>query len=115
MFEEREKLWVILIGCALLLASTVMPVQAATMGSHYPFGGEGVTAGSAPPPGFHYRGYLTLTNPTTYKDDNGDDLPVDVNVDVVATVHRFLHVTKFQILGANYAYEVVVPIVETVT
>ena len=76
-----------------------MPVQAATMGSHYPFGGEGVTAGSAPPPGFHYRGYLTLTNPTTYKDDNGDDLPVDVNVDVVATVHRFLHVTKFQILG----------------
>ncbi|WP_419657829.1 SphA family protein [Desulfosarcina variabilis] len=82
------------------------------MGSHYPFGGEGVTAGSAPPPGFHYRGYLTFTNPTKYKDDNGDALPVDVNVDVVATVHRFLHVTKFQILGANYAYEVVVPIVE---
>jgi len=112
MFEEREKLWVILIGCALFLAGTIMPVQAATMGSHYPFGGEGVTAGSAPPPGFHYRGYLTLTNPTTYKDDNGDALPVEVDLDVLATVHRFLHVTKFQILGANYAYEVVVPIVE---
>ncbi|WP_419657793.1 transporter [Desulfosarcina variabilis] len=50
-----------------------------------------------------------------YKDDNGDDLPVEVDLDVLATVHRFLHVTKFQILGANYAYEMVVPIVETVT
>ena len=99
--------WIILSAIAFGL-----PAQAATMGSHYPFGGEGVTAGSAPPPGFHYRGYLMMTNPTTYKDDNGDALPVDVNVDVLATVHRFLHVTKKKILGANYAYEVVVPIVE---
>nr|WP_083456035.1 transporter [Desulfosarcina cetonica] len=82
------------------------------MGSHYPFGGEGVLAGSGPPPGFHYRGYAFFTNPTHLKDDNGDDLDVGFDAKVLATVHRFLHVTQKKILGAYYAYEVVVPIVD---
>ena len=107
--KSKRLLPFLILGLVLIAGS---PVQAATMGSHYPFGGEGVLAGSGPPPGFHYRGYLTVTNPTTLKDDNGDDLDIGFDADVLATVHRFLHVTKKQFLGANYAYEVVVPIVE---
>ncbi len=112
MINSNKKAFAITCWILFLALASCFPTHAATMGSHYPFGGEGVLAGSAPPPGFHYRGYLTVTNPTTLKDDNGDDLDVGFNADVLATVHRFLHVTKKQFLGANFAYEVVVPIVQ---
>ena len=85
---------------------------AATLGSHYPFGGEGVLAGSAPPPGFHYKMYNTWYNPTTLNDDNGDELNVGFDLDVFASVHRFVHVTGIKILGADYLYDVIVPLVD---
>lgn len=111
IFSDRRTVVCSCLIIVLFLAYG-MSAQAATMGTHYPYGGEGVLAGTAPPPGFHYRGYAFITNPTTLKDDNGDDLNVGFNADVLATVHRFLHVTEKQFLGANFAYEVVVPIIK---
>ena len=86
--------------------------QAATSGAHYPFGGEGVLAASAPPPGFHYRIYNTWYNPDTLKDDNGDKLDIGFDLDVFSTVHRFVHVTSKKILGADFLYNVIIPIIE---
>jgi hypothetical protein len=99
--------WII----ALVLAGG-LPAQAATSGSHYPFGVEGVMAATAPPQGFHYRMYNTWYNPTTINDDNGDELDVGLDLDVFASVHRFIHVTKKKILGADFLYDVVVPVVD---
>lgn len=99
----------IVCGLISLVATTAF---AATAGSHYPMGGEGVTAASAPPPGFHYRMYNTFYNPTTTKDDNGNDVPVDFNLDVFSSVHRFIHVTKIKLLGADFLYNVIVPMVD---
>jgi hypothetical protein len=75
-------------------------------------GGEGVMAASVPPPGFHYRIYNTWTNPTTIKDDNGDKLDLGLDLDVFSTVHRFVHVTQKKILGADYFYNLIVPLVD---
>ena len=84
----------------------------ATTGSHYPFGGEGVLAASVPPPGFHYRLYNTLYNPDTLMDDNGDELNVGFDLDLFAQVHRFIHVTKTKIFGADYLWDVIVPVID---
>lgn len=89
-----------------------LPAYSATSGSHYPMGGEGVVAASVPPPGFHYRIYNTWYNPTTVKDDNGNEVDIQFDLDVFSTVHRFVHVTEKKILGADYFYNVIVPLVD---
>lgn len=112
MNVSTKRIFVCTCWIIVLFMAWGMSAQAATSGSHYPFGGEGVLAASVPPPGFHYRVYNTWTNPTTLKDDNGDDLDVGFNADVFAMVHRFVHVTNKKILGADYLYNVIVPLLD---
>ena len=101
-------------GCWLALSflATAATGQAATLGSHYPFGAEGVLAATAPPQGVHYRMYNTWYNPTTLTDDNGDELPVDFDLELFASVQRLIHVTKVKILGADLLYDILVPLVD---
>ena len=94
-----------------LLFSPFASAFAVTSGSHYPFGGEGVMAASMPPPGFHYRVYNTWYNPTQINNDNGNNSGLDFNLDVFSSVHRFVHVTDIKILGADFTYNVIVPLV----
>ncbi len=88
-----------------------LTVYAETSGSHYPYGAEGVKAASVPPPGFHYRTYNTLYHPTTLRDNNGDKLDVNFDLNVFSSVQRFIHVTEYKILGGNFFYNVLVPLV----
>ncbi len=107
------KVILVVLGCfGLSLGAGFSLVQAATSGSHYPFGGEGVLAASPPPPGFHYRVYNTWYNPTTLKDDNGDTVDVGFDLDIFSSVHRFVHVTDKKIFGADYFYNIIVPLVD---
>ncbi|WP_217907627.1 SphA family protein [Desulfosediminicola ganghwensis] len=108
--RQITKLLATLTLCVLLLCS-VAGAFAATSGSHYPFGGEGVMAASMPPPGFHYRVYNTWYNPTQTNNDSGDNSGLDFNLDVFSSVHRFIHVTGIKILGADYTYNLIVPLV----
>lgn len=111
MMMNRRIQQMLLFGWGVLLSIVLAySAEAATLGSHYPFGGEGVLAATVPPPGFHYRIYNTWYNPTTLKDDNGDKS--DIDLDVFSTVHRFIHVTEKKILGANYFYNLIVPLVD---
>jgi hypothetical protein len=113
MIMAKRMKWIfVAINCLWFIVAITITAEAATSGSHYPFGGEGVLAASVPPPGFHYRVYNTWYNPTTIKDDNGDKLDVGLDLDVFSTVHRFIHVTNKQIFGADYFYDVIVPIVD---
>jgi hypothetical protein len=100
------------VSCLALLLGCVCNGEAATLGSHYPFGAEGVLAATAPPPGFHYRMYNTWYSPTTLKDNSGNDLPVGLDLNVFASVHRFIHVTDVKILGADFLYDALVPLVD---
>jgi hypothetical protein len=93
----------------IILVTAYSPALAATSGTHYPFGTEGVLAATVPPPGFHYRIYNSFYNPDKFRDDNGDELPIGFDLDVFVTVHRFVHVTKKKIFDADFMYDVVVP------
>lgn len=73
-------------------------------------GTEGVMAASVPPPGFHYRMYNTFYNSTTLKNNKGNKLDVGYDLDVFASVQRFIRVTDKKILGANLFYDVIIPL-----
>lgn len=98
----------LLVGLALSAASS-----AATSGSHYPLGGEGVKAASAPPPGIHYRLYNIWYEADTLTDDKGHDSGADFDLEVYAQVHRFIYVSNYKILGADWAFNVLVPMKDT--
>jgi hypothetical protein len=100
------------LGCLALFLGSVFSSEAATLGSHYPLGAEGVLAASAPPPGFHYRMYNIWYNSNTLKGDNGNDLPVGLDLNVFASAHRFIHVTNVKILGADLLYDAIVPLLD---
>jgi len=79
----------------------------------YVSGGEGIMAATLPPPGFYLRVYNVAYSADLLKDDGGNTLPVDFDLDVLAQVHRLVWVTKKKILGANYAFDVVIPALYT--
>ncbi|WP_299788622.1 transporter [uncultured Shewanella sp.] len=110
---NSTKIKSIMLGMAgltgLLLNSVT--VVAATSGSHYPMGGEGVAAATLPPPGMHYRMYNTWYNADTLTNDNGDETGLDFELSAYAQVHRFVHMTEKTILGANWGYNVLIPMV----
>ncbi len=97
------------LTCALVASSCAM---AATSGTHYSIGTEGVEAGTPPPPGMHYRMYNTWYDADKLTDDNGDKLPVDFDISVYAQAHRFVNVTDTKLFGAHVAYNMIVPVVK---
>jgi len=104
-----------LIQVCLVLAALivgVIPVMGATPGSHYPIGGEGVMAAAPPPPGVYVRTFNTWTNPAQEMDDNGDPIDNDFNLSIFSSAQRFIYVTNYKILGADYIMSMVVPMVD---
>ncbi len=100
------------VSCFVLLLGSALTGETATLGSHYPFGIEGVLAGSAPPPGFHYRMYNIGYNSTTLKDDHGNSQNVGLDLDVFASAQRLIYVTNVKILGADFLYDAIVPLLD---
>ncbi|MGD9947689.1 MAG: transporter [Desulfobulbus sp.] len=101
-----------LAGCLAFSAALCSTGWGATSGSHYNYGVEGVLGATAPPPGWHYRMYNLWYNPDTLKDNNGNTVPGNFELDVFASVQRIIHVTNTKILGADYLYDVVVPLLD---
>ena len=99
-----------ILGAGLILLSA-LTASADTSGSHYPYGPEGVLAATVPPPGFHFRSYNTFYHPTTLRDNNRDKVDIGFDLDVFASVNRFIHVTKHNVLGGDFFYNVIVPLV----
>jgi len=99
-------------GCLLLSASLANTGWSATSGSHYNYGVEGVLGATAPPPGWHYRMYNLWYNPDTLNDNNGKKIHNGFDLDVFASVQRIIHVTDIKILGADYLYDVLIPLID---
>ncbi len=110
--KKGRRLMVAVLAIIGLVLGGAISVEAATSGSHYPYGGEGVLAATVPPPGFHYRVYTTWYNPTTVNDNNGNDLNNGYDLNVFSMAHRFIHVTEKKILGANFLYSIIVPVID---
>ena len=109
----KNRIWVgALAGCLVMLLGTFTPGNAATSGSHYNYGVEGVLGATAPPPGWHYRMYNLWYNPNELKDNSGNTVPVNFDLNVFASAQRIIHVTTIKILGADYLYDFVIPLVD---
>jgi hypothetical protein len=92
----------------LVLAGTAL---AGSDSARYINGVEGLRAASIPPPGFYWRNYDLWYHSDKLTDKDGDKMNVDFNLDLVASVHRFVYVNDFpqKVLGANYGAYLVVP------
>lgn len=103
-----------LAGLAFCFYTAMPTTQAGATeggGGAYPNGAEGVMAGALPPPGFYYLNYLTHYNADRLNDKDGDELPVDFNLNATANVSRFLYMTKKHVAGGNLGFYGLVPLV----
>jgi len=100
---------IILIALAVVLA---LSGQAMGFG-HYTPGVEAIDAATLPPPGFYYVMYNLFYSADNLKDDQGNDIDAGFDVNVYANAHRFCYVTDLKILGADYGFDAIVPLVNT--
>jgi len=101
---------IFILGVVLLIAPSVDAKEGC---DQYPSGAENWFAGVAPPPGFYYVnyfGYYTaeLKNASGNKVNLNGTTP---SVDATFDGFRFLEMTHFKILGADYGMHVIFPVV----
>ena len=103
---------VFLLLLVLVLAPRVVPAQEI---NRYVNGTSGIKAGTVPPPGDYWLFYNFFYNADRL--NGADDQPVqpDPGFQLLnyGNAHRFLFVTEKKILGADYAWNFVVPFVYT--
>jgi hypothetical protein len=99
--------WVlgILVG-SLCLTTVFFSTAWADAGNAYPNGIEGIKAASTPPPGYYYRMYAVFYNADTLTDNDGKELDLDFDLSLFVNAHRFLWVSNHKILGADYAADI---------
>lgn len=97
---------------ALLLAGSMI-VSARAGEPHYVNGVEGLKGATLPPPGLYGRIYGVYYHADRLTDSTGGTLPIDFDVQVYALVPRLIWVTPYQVLGADYFADIVVPFVRT--
>lgn len=97
------------LATALALATPAAATEGG--GGHYPNGAEDFMVGALPPPGTYFINYLSWYSADSFRDDNGDKLFDDFDLDVVANTLRLVHVTDYKFLGANWAVHAFLPLV----
>jgi hypothetical protein len=100
----------LLIGTLLLLAPTSAVAQ---LGGENLRGDYGMKSGSQGPPGLYVGNIFYFYRTDTIKTLSGDDLPKSPSIDIFADAILGSYVTKKKILGANYGFMVVLPILNT--
>jgi len=101
------------LACAVLAASVLVSPTALAVNGHYVPGIEGMGGPSLPPPGNYYRGYLVHYDIDKLTTDKGKSVPGSNKGKVTALAHRFIRVTEKKFLGADYAFEAIVPMQHT--
>jgi hypothetical protein len=104
----------LLLAVSMLLFTTAFIDDASATeggGGAYPNGAEDFMVGAQPPPGTYFINYLTYYRASKFTDKDGDKLIPDFSLDAVANVFRLIHVTNYQILGANWGVQAFLPIV----
>jgi hypothetical protein len=88
--------------------------QATQAGGHYVAGVEGLQGSSVPPPGSYYLGYLVRFDIDDFRVPGTDvNLPGRNTGGVTALANRLVHVTGTKLLGADYGFETIIPVVRT--
>ena len=104
----------LLPGAALLCAAAfALPASAKEGPDQYPNGAENWFAGAVPPPGSYFINYAGHYN-GELRDGNGDKAVVGGGTPKVSAVFdamRYVRVTQTKLLGADWAWHVIVPLV----
>lgn len=103
------------LALALSLAAMAPHALAKEGGDQSANGSEGFMAGALPPPGSyyinylgHYDGRLQNQNGDAVQAPNGKELAVGATFNVM----RFVHVTDKKILGADWGFQAILPVVQ---
>jgi hypothetical protein len=75
-----------------------------------PVGAEDFMTGALPPNGFYYLNYLTYYSSSTLKDKDGNTVPGKFSIGAVADINRFVYITNKKFLGADYGFQVILPL-----
>lgn len=94
----------------LIYVFLLIPMQE-SMAQDHAVGVDGIKGASLPGPGMSYRMTNMYYHADSTKDANGNDSDGDFNVTVFSNVHDILYITKKKILGAEYGWHVIVPLV----
>lgn len=101
------------LTAAILLATLGGAAQATEGGGGvYPNGNENYLAGALPPPGTYFLTYASRYEASTLRDNNGNKIPLDFNVQANALALRVVRVTNQQILGGQLLFHAVAPLVD---
>jgi hypothetical protein len=101
-----------LIRSALLLLILSLSAMAQERGQYIP-GFNGLNSGIQAPEGATYANYFVWYPATKFKDQNGNDAPINFDLDLLVDFNLLAYTTKAKFLGANYGMAVGVPIVNT--
>ena len=99
----------LLVGMLLLL----VPTSVAQLGAENLRSDYGMKSGSQGPPGFYLGDIFYFYRTDIVKNLNGDDLSKAPAIDIFGNIILSSYVTKKKILGANYAFTVALPILNT--
>ena len=99
------------IALTLALAAA-LAAGAAQAEGHYVTGVEGLQGSSVPPPGNYYLGYLVHYDIDGFKGPNSQD-GIGGSGKVTALANRLVKITDSKILGADYGFETIIPVLHT--
>ena len=95
------------VPTALALAAALLAGAAHAEG-HYVTGVEGLQGSSVPPAGNYYLGYLVNYDINSFRTPN--DANLNGEGTVTALVNRFVKITDTKVLGADYGFETIIPV-----
>jgi len=96
----------LILGCGPLMAGS----------GHYTSGVEGIRAASVPPPGgsgFYGKLYNIYYSADKLKDNRGNKVPGDFDVDVLVQGYRFIYSSDIEFLGGNLLFDILIPVMYT--
>jgi hypothetical protein len=103
--------WSTNVICVFLAVATFSVTANGQETSHYPPGAEGIKGSSIPGPGQYLKWYNIAINADDLKDNRGNDVPAGFDVSVFVTAPRLIWITEQKFLGADYGWDVLVPLV----
>lgn len=106
MHYFKLKLFIVALFCLMVTLPSGLFAQ------DYGLGGEGLKGGSLPErPGFYYLMYNSFYTADKMMDNSGDEVNgADLEISVAAMANRFLYMTDKTVFGGNYAFHLIVPI-----
>ena len=92
-----------------LIAIVTLGAAAQERGQYLP-GFRGLNTAEQPPPGFTYANFFFWYPTDSFRDNRGNEVGIDFDLDLVADVNLLAYTPKKKILGATYTASVAIPI-----